>query len=122
MNEQTYPDRPTLAKWNELAGRCRIASGTYTGNGAYSDYYTSITFPFEPKLVMIYSPQYYGLCPVSTQGWRESVVWLPGIGSTYVNGGGIWFRQDGCTLSMNANSAASQLNENAKTYCWIAFG
>ena len=38
MNEQTYQDKPTLAKWNELVSAAasvpKIVTGTYTGNGA----------------------------------------------------------------------------------------
>ena len=50
MNEQTYQDRPTLAKWNEMVSSVpKIAAGTYWGNGDTLE----IELGFEPRILLI---------------------------------------------------------------------
>ena len=59
MNEQTYQDRPTMEKRNELVqalgGRAQCAVGSYVSDGkSGTEHPTTITFPFTPKLVLVF--------------------------------------------------------------------
>lgn len=118
-------------EWARSLG-VKIETGTYTGTGTYgSNNPNSLTFSFEPKLVIVYEyKQTSGtLYPSgSTNGLLRSFIWA-GQTRGYVNGGNgaaaITFTQRGNTLSWYSNSSDGQLNNSSTKdygYKYLAIG
>lgn len=100
------------------AGGTKIASGSYTGNGKYSNTYTSLTFPFPPKLLIVQdsmSSAYRMVYPVGaaraqTYSSGDSFYWV----TVTVSGNTIQWK--------NTSAAEYQLNGSSSTYYWVALG
>lgn len=109
-----------LAKTMLGASNIKIATGSYTGTGTYGvDNKNSLTFDFEPKLVILSSPSTYGGAVIWYSG-VEMMVAIP-IGTS--SGYQIQFEQDGKTLKWyQVGEAAYQLNTIYRKYPWIAIG
>ena len=101
-----------------MASGVKIHTGTYTGNDKYGANKTTITFPFQPKLVFI-SRQSGGDCSGPLiNGCSSGLVFL---GGTYANSLGLTW--SGNTLSIQSNSnSQQQLNINNTKYHYVAFG
>lgn len=114
------------------AGNCKIVTGTYTGTGEYGEEHpNTLTFPFEPKLVIITKP------PTDYSSYTSEIaVWIRG--QPYGNmrfsesSGGATGRCFSDTLSWRGNTlawyaqgsdanAAMQLNASV-TYYYAAIG
>lgn len=103
----------------------QVVTGSYVGTGTYgADNPNSLTFEFEPKLVIVYSLSSYGLNPYQTY-WRDSTIWAYGqtksvIGAqSYISN----FSLDENTLSWySTNAATAQLNTSGVIYNYIAIG
>ena len=112
----TTPDTPDEA-FNLLASaNIHFASGSYVGDGTTTK---SLTFPFQPKLVVVWNADTYGLIPywggVSSPGWFESFIWVEGQDGTKVYAAGlsnnsVGFTQSGNTLSWRCGYSSSCLN------------
>ena len=123
MNQETYQNRPTMAKWNELvqAVGCmpKIATGSYSGTGTYgSGNRNTIHIGFVPKIVFLQQ---------SDPGRPGCVSWIYGFPSGVAlndsNAGIVTLVWDGTSLSWySVNSANDQLNLSGRTYHWVALG
>ncbi len=99
-----YEDRITKSYLEDAlagCGNCTIATGSYTGTGTFgSSHPTQLTFPFQPKLVCIYSGvdaifllygapyasgiHYFNSTTINNLTWGEnSVRWYNDSGSSY---------------------------------------
>jgi len=104
---------------NMAASRCRIQTGTYTGNGTFgAGNANSLTFDFVPSLVYI--------CP-NANGYGAMWPWLNGAAGftvQYLN------TLQYCTVSISGNAITwygtynegAQLNTNGIVYSYIAIG
>ena len=108
-------------------GNCQFSYGTYTGSGTYgTGHPTKLTFPFEPKLVII---QNMAAAATDTSGssqyGRYIMFLLRPLTSYYFNSGSFsanitW---SGKTVSWaSADGAAYQLNVSGNTYLYVALG
>lgn len=108
----------------------KIEVGSYVGTGTYgSSNKNSLTFGFEPKLVMLGPTEGtngnagFGLLPANGY-WTDGFVWIKG--QLYALGAGnyqIYFSQTGETLSWyGSKSATDQQNISGFTYRYIAIG
>lgn len=123
----------------------KIQTGSYTGNGRYgSSNQRSLTFNFEPKLVICNATgdffNYWG----STIFYRQSFIWFSGITKQL---GGYWqfdsdrsgilynyFTANGTTLNFYGDTYTTQIsgvtnrtyntniNDNNVIYYWVALG
>ena len=112
-----YEDRVTKEYVEGLlSGGAKFAFGSYVGDGAYGFYSrSSLTFDFEPKLVIIQGDQGsvgtfhsgigIGLCMMSYQSFAINAAWN---GNTFT-----WYHLD---------SAEKQLNKQDRVYAYAAFG
>lgn len=68
--------RPLITAAQSTAdGKCRIQTGTYTGNGTYgASYPNSLTFSFNPVFVMIVSAKYHSTNSV-LPGGSSNAIW-----------------------------------------------
>lgn len=112
----------------------KIATGSYVGTGTYGkDNPTSLTFDFEPSLVVVHMSG-YGLIP-DGRNWVSSMLWTYGQTTASINGGsggtGVIVEHSGNTLSWyNTSNALNQLNGgqqsssgfSAYTYYYVAIG
>lgn len=111
-----------LAKSLLGASNLQIATGSYTGTGyAGSDSPNSITFDFEPKVVLLENGgNVYG-CPII---WHKGVTLL----TLALNGSSsskqLVFEQTEKTLKWYypVTEASSQLNTQGTVYHWVAIG
>lgn len=114
--------------WAKEAG-VRIATGSYVGTGSYGESNpNSLTFPFEPKFVMVYTNA--GIYPVSGSAAQmgDCFIWSVGIeksdsnakqtfalaGNTFT-----WYAQ---TNAGSTQAPINQLNVSGKTYFYFAIG
>ena len=104
------------------AGNCRIAIGSYVGTGAYGQSNAnSLTFDFTPKAVLICKQDIYNagnayMFLVSGQSRTAQFNSTGGGDCSYCN----W---SGNTVSWYSTyKAASQLNEDGVSYCYVAWG
>ena len=102
----------------------KSAAGGYRGTGVYgSSNPNTLTFDFEPKLVVVHR----GYMQPYTGYWQNGFVWTVGMNGTYVGGTGsngyITFSLSGNTLSWyHANNAGNQLNSDVIDYYYMAIG
>lgn len=122
----------------ESIGAAKIATGSYTGTGAYyyqtSKYKNSITFPFVPKVVYVTIAS--GITGGSNQAvHRKELLALNGMTQQVAvvehgaSGGSTAYL---CTLEWDENTlswyydrnygATYQLNESGVEYLWFALG
>lgn len=103
----------------------RAAMGTYEGTGEYgTGKYTSVTFPFEPKLAVVMGSSIYAVFLAgNTAAWTHSGF----------RQGNLVVRWDGATMSWyiksalwgsssDNTSAALQMNSAGVTYQYLAIG
>lgn len=119
----------------------KMVSGTYTGNGnSGSSNKSSLTFPFEPKLIVFLNPgliQVFGYETIRyenvvlskellTQSSTYSIgVWYTDTYDYTQRSTSLYFTLSGNTLTWYLNSnygGGYQMNESGKKYCYIAFG
>ena len=107
-------------------GNCQITYGTYTGNGNYgSQHPNTLTFPFEPKLVIIQNITGAATdgTSSSTFGMAMMVLVRPVAGFTFVNGDFTnTVRWSGNTISWWGETVGFQLNGSGNTYLYAALG
>ena len=112
----------------QLGTKAKIETGSYTGTGTYgSANPNSLTFDFEPKLVIISSESLtigYG-STITQPDWK---LWI-GQPNAYVgyNNGNVkdTYKVEGNKFSwynLSYGSATMQLNYSGKTYYYIAIG
>ena len=119
--------REELAAAVAACGNCKIAYGTYTGNVNYgSDHPNCLTFPFEPKLVIV---QNKSVASAQISG-SNSMSWGMMTAIRPLNG----FILDGVSwtlrLTWSGNSlswystinAELQMNKSDNTYLYLALG
>jgi hypothetical protein len=110
------------------AGNCKIAAGSYTGTGTSGSWAksNSLTFAFVPKLVIIKDNSTYQQVGVfiwncnatvhSSNSTYTAVFYMTGSGVPMV-------KYEGNSMSwFSNNNAVKQMNDNGKTYRWIAIG
>ena len=130
LNQWAKSDRILMDDFNAdnqkldaaLAGMPKIVTGTYTGTGAYGQSNAnSLTFDFTPKAVLIckqdmYNAIYAYMFLVSGQSRTAQFNSTGGGDCNYCN----W---SGNTVSWYSTyKAASQLNEDSVSYCYVAWG
>ena len=105
-----------------LAAKSRVVTGTYTGTGAYGQSNAnSLTFDFTPKAVLICKQDIYNagnayMFLVSGQSRTAQFNSTGGGDCSYCNWSGnivSWY---------STYKAASQLNEDGVSYCYVAWG
>lgn len=102
-------------------GGARITTGSYIGTGTYgASNPCSITFDFEPKLVLITSESYIGTIDVVVCMRNASFAYTHRNQTSYY----IRLVWSGKTLSWTdaGNSAIMQLNASGATYKYVAIG
>ena len=131
MNQETYQDKPTLAKWNELVAAVgdapKVVCGAYTGNGGSAqDTVVSqhFTLGFQPRAVLI--------CTIRALNEQQATLLLLGYDyrSYYddtVIGGAI--TADGFTVGTMPENTMSgwrslppELNRQDVVYGYVAIG
>ena len=108
-------------------GNCQFSYGTYTGSGTYgTGHPTKLTFPFEPKLVII---QNMAAAATDTSGssqyGRYIMFLIRPLTSYYFNSGSFSAKitWSGKTVSWTStDGAAYQLNVSGNTYLYVALG
>lgn len=107
-------------------GNCKIATGTYTGNGFYGkDHLTSLTFPFEPKLVIIQNKQ-RSMANIGATGLDPYglLIALNPLKQFDTNNGyyHVYLSWKGNTVSWYGESADLQFNSSGHTFSYLALG
>ena len=118
--------RNALAQTVAAKGNCQIAYGTYTGSGTNDDSHpNSLTFPFEPKLVVVQN-QAWASGEIASSMMFDKVmmimvrplqVWYH-CGGTYQN----TITWTGNTVRWWGNSPELQLNDANTVYSYVALG
>ena len=114
--------------WAKDAG-VRIATGSYVGTGKYgASNPNSLTFPFEPKFVMLTVQKNAGsgdmFLPMGGY-WQAGFLWHTGTAASRIaNTSNItYFNVNKNTLSWYSTaSPADQLNNSSRTYEYVAIG
>lgn len=118
------PANTTITYLGQLGGGARIEVGTYVGTGTYGyDNPNTLTFEFEPKLIVI-TETGYGVNPLESQ-WNGSVILVQGSYSMNVGTSkSCEFNVVGknATWYTKGNYSGAQLNESGITYNYIAIG
>ena len=119
--------REELAAAVAACGNCKIAYGTYTGNGNYgSDHPNCLTFPFEPKLVIVQNKSVASaqISGSNSMSWGMMTAIRPLNG--FILDGVSWTLRltwSGNSLSWyNTINAELQMNESGSTYLYLALG
>lgn len=105
----------------------RMDATGYTGTGAYGvGNPNTLTFDFEPMLLIVCNPT-NGLLPYSgASAWQNSFIWVSEQVHTFVNGTNaastLTFTQSGNSVSWYGGSAVVQLNESGVAYNAFAVG
>ena len=105
--------------------KAKFQYGSYTGTGKYgSDNWNSITFSFEPKLVIVQS-QTTSTTPILNANNSGTLIALRPIGTFCFDAGGAYpanLTWSGNMLKWWGGSAPIQLNESNKKYSYLAIG
>lgn len=108
---------------NQLATTTgKIVTGSYVGTGIYGENYKNqLTFPFEPKLIIVYKKT---SVPTGAESATSPLFMIQGFNGTIQYGqwgynGATW---DGNTVSWYGPSLYTQLNESGIEYPYIAIG
>lgn len=119
--------REELAAAVAACGNCKIAYGTYTGNGNYgSDHPNCLTFPFEPKLVIVQNKSVASaqISGSNSMSWSMMTAIRPLNG--FILDGVSWTLRltwSGNSLSWyNTINAELQMNKSDNTYLYLALG
>ena len=119
--------REELAAAVAACGNCKIAYGTYTGNGNYgSDHPNCLTFPFEPKLVIVQNKSVASaqISGSNSMSWGMMTAIRPLNG--FILDGVSWTLRltwSGNSLSWyNTINAELQMNKSDNTYLYPAVG
>ncbi|MCF2618087.1 hypothetical protein JQM68_12920 [Oscillibacter valericigenes] len=119
--------REELAAAVAACGNCKIAYGTYTGNGNYgSDHPNCLTFPFEPKLVIVQNKSVASaqISGSNSMSWGMMTAIRPLNG--FILDGVSWTLRltwSGNSLSWyNTVNAELQMNKSDNTYLYLALG
>ena len=119
--------REELAAAVAACGNCKIAYGTYTGNGNYgSDHPNCLTFPFEPKLVIVQNKSVSSaqISGSNSMSWGMMTAIRPLNG--FILDGVSWTLRltwSGNSLSWyNTINAELQMNKSDNTYLYLALG
>jgi hypothetical protein len=130
-DEQEYAQIITDILGNKLLDvpGVQISTGSYIGTGTYgSSNPITLTFNFEPKLLIVY-PTNQGLLPHSNYGVWEKGCFLWGSKQTrtaiYSSGTQslfVTFTVNGNTISWYSTSMNTQCNVTDTEYCYIAIG
>ena len=119
--------REELAAAVAACGNCKIAYGTYTGNGNYgSDHPNCLTFPFEPKLVIVQNKSVASaqISGSNSMSWGMMTAIRPLNG--FILDGVSWTLRltwSGNSLSWyNTINAELQMNKSDNTYLYLALG
>ena len=119
--------REELAAAVAACGNCKIAYGTYTGNGNYgSDHPNCLTFPFEPKLVIVQNKSVASaqISGSNSMSWGMMTAIRPLNG--FILDGVSWtlrLTRSGNSLSWyNTINAELQMNKSDNTYLYLALG
>lgn len=110
----------TNAGFGGSSSGLQIATGSYVGTGSYGDSNkNSLTFNFEPKVVIITTgTTFNGAC---VWHYGAEMISMQVVGTTSSHN--IFFTQSGNTLSWyNASQPSYQLNDASMTYHWVAIG
>ena len=131
----TKDDQPTMAAFNErfqqaideaVSRGVKIEVGSYVGTGTYgSSNPNSLTFEFEPRLVVIVGAMYSD----GTYVYTLTLVNPLTVASAHVGSG----NKTGCLVTWSGKSVSwynngssgqdgNQLNYSGKTYCYVALG
>ena len=117
--------REELAAAVAACGNCKIAYGTYTGNGNYgSDHPNCLTFPFEPKLVIVQNKSVASaqISGSNSMSWGMMTAIRPLNG--FILDGVSWTLRltwSGNSLSWyNTINAELQMNKSDNTYLYLA--
>ena len=104
----------TDAKGNPITIGTQIATGSYVGTGTYgANNPNTLTFEFEPKLVMVVSQNSYSF------GKNSGIAWMGQPGAS----NGKIFTLSGNSLSWySSEGTSSQLNNDSFTYYYFALG
>lgn len=115
-DEQEYDEAgsTTDVKGNPITIGAQIATGSYVGTGTYgANNPNTLTFEFEPKLVMVVSQNSYSF------GTNSGIAWMGQPGAS----NGKIFTLSGNSLSWySSDGASSQLNNDSFTYYYFALG
>lgn len=114
--------------WAKEAG-VRIATGSYVGTGSYgASNPNSLTFGFEPKLVMLTVQKNAGsgdmFLPMGGW-WQAGFLWHTGTAASRIDGTSnmTYFNVNKNTLSWYSTvSPRAQLNDSSRTYEYVAIG
>ena len=119
--------REEVAAAVAACGNCKIAYGTYTGNGNYgSDHPNCLTFPFEPKLVIVQNKSVASaqISGSNSMSWGMMTAIRPLNG--FILDGVSWTLRltwSGNSLSWyNTINAELQMNKSDNTYLYLALG
>ena len=119
--------REELAAAVAACGNCKIAYGTYTGNGNYgSDHPNCLTFPFEPKLVIVQNKSVASaqISGSNSMSWGMMTAIRPLNG--FILDGVSWTLRltwSGNSLSWyNTINAELQMNKSDNTHLYLALG
>ena len=119
--------REELAAAVAACGNCKIAYGTYTGNGnCGSDHPNCLTFPFEPKLVIVQNKSVASaqISGSNSMSWGMMTAIRPLNG--FILDGVSWTLRltwSGNSLSWyNTINAELQMNKSDNTYLYLALG
>lgn len=146
LGNNAVPDDAFVAIKTMFDGRVRLASGTYTGTGTYGEgNKNSLTFPFPPKVVLIFRVAGMGLMTGSRASSLASDISYSMIAAYPASSTGVIAKRNGGSaaeselytniLSFSGNSmswytsdsqygssAQSQLNESGVEYRYYAIG
>lgn len=145
LGANAVPDDAFVAIKTMFDGRVRLASGTYVGTGNYGeDNKNSLTFPFPPKVVLIFRVAGMGLMTGSQASNLDTDISYSMIAAYPASSTGVIGRKSGTSafvtniLSFSGNSmswyssgfgptdksgaAKSQLNESGVEYRYYAIG
>ena len=134
-NPSAYPNSGTQDGWTYTklspitSKLSNLATGTYTGTGtAGSNNKNSLTFDFEPLMLIVYQSD-IGLCPYAGQSaWFNSFFWGHGQTTVYVTNTNGRYQNtvavDNKTINWynTSNNATFQLNVNNTVYNYICLG
>lgn len=119
-----YPDDgesvgSTYEYMGQLGDKARVVTGSYTGTNKYgSGNKNTLTFPFEPKLVIVGCLKNEGTLLVLFNGATETTCNPGNSNSTYL----INVEWSGNTIKWYGRSAVYQMNNHGTTYEYIAIG
>lgn len=126
VDTETNSNEIVLHTGNMAALGCtQITTGSYTGTGkSGSSNQNSLTFSFEPKLLMVSGDGNYSVYPYGGNGgWINGFIWQYGTSKVKDTNGTIDITVSGNTIKWYCGtSLAAQYNTSGKTYYYLAIG